>query len=623
MRKHLSIALLALTALTMAGKSIVVDGIRYTLNGTGTNATVSIKVADKKALPAHVVVPPQILIDGREYPVTTVEKEAFINCKEMQSVVIPPTVTQYGQFAFLNCSGLKTAILSDEAKADINKGNYGYGGGGIFKGCTSLEDVRGTNVPYPKYVVYETIWKCDEVPFFQTVEHTGAVTMARMQGSQSFVDYAMARVKEPIEQWQKRKDYETLAQWEERVNDVNRRKMINEYTTEARNTFIKENTPPALFGNIESYNEEFGFFIINTANMGTLYASVPQADRTNFEENWSKVQIMPVYGILDGELAVLDCTFKLGNKEYSSAQKYDEDDFTAMAINITPLAALREYEQMIAQSSKEGTTVKKTMAAPDEIDINIPSAENTNSSTFAVIIGNEDYRRVAPVDYAMNDARIFAKYCNRALGIPESNIRTYYNSTYGDIVAAMEDIDNIASAYNGDLNVIFYYAGHGVPDESNRNAFLLPIDATGTQTEVCYPLDKLYSQLGDLNARSVVAFIDACFSGSLRGDGMLASARGIKLRPRDVAATGNLVVLSAASADQSAFPFHDKNHGLFTYYLLKKLNDSKGDASMGELADYVVEEVSKQAIVENKKPQKPNVKWSTSLNDSWREIKLK
>ena len=602
---------------------MVIDGIRYTLNGIGTNATVSVKAVDKKALPVHVVIPAQILIEGREYPVTKLEKEAFSNCKELVSIVVPPTVNHYGQFAFLNCTALTTAILSDEAKADINKGNYGYGGGGIFKGCTSLQDVRGANVPYPKYVVYETIWKCEEVPFFQNVERMGAVTMSRMQNNLSFADYALNRVKEPIEQWQKRKDYETIAQWEERVNDTNRKKMIQEYTAEARNAFVKDNTPPALFGTIESYNEEFGFFTINTANMGSLYVSVPQADKAYFEKNWNNVQLKPTYGILDGELAVLDCVYRLGDKEYTSAQKYDEDDLTALAVNITPLAALREYERMMAQSAKEGNASKKQTASPDEIDINIPSAETVNSNTFAVIIGNEDYRRVASVDYAMNDARIFAKYCNRALGIPETNIRTYYNSTYGDIVAAMEDIEEIASAYNGDLNVIFYYAGHGVPDESNRRAFLLPIDATGAQTEVCYPLDTLYERLGGLNAHAVVAFIDACFSGSLRGDGMLASARGIKLRPKDVAATGNLVVLSAASADQSALPFHDKNHGLFTYYLLKKLNDSKGEATMGELADYVSQEVAKQSVVENKKPQKPNVKWSTALNDSWRAMKLK
>lgn len=518
---------------------------------------------------------------------------------------------------------MKTAVLPDEAKASIFKGNYGFGEGGIFKGCTSLEDVRGINIPYPQYIVYDAIWQCPEVPFYQTVEKTGAVTMARTSNSLSFYDYALSIVKEPLEEWQKRKEYETIAQWESRVTDSNRAQMINEYMIEARNSYLKGNAPKVLTGNLDDYNDEYHFFSISTPSQGTLYVSVPAEEKDSFQSQWSKVELKPVYGILDGELTVLDCSFILNGKEYKSPQCYDEDDFTKVTLNITPLSSLREYEHMMANSKSGGNETKYKNFDPDVIDIEIPSSSIDNVKTFAVIIGNEDYQRVAPVEYAMNDARIFEKYCNRTLGIPEKNIRTYYNATYGDIVAAMEDIDNISKAYNGDINIIFYYAGHGVPDESNRNAYLLPIDATGTQPDVCYPLDKLYSQLGDLNAKSVVAFLDACFSGSLRGDGMLASARGIKLRPRDVAAAGNLVVLSAASADQSAFPYHEKNHGLFTYYLLKKLNDSKGDIKMGELADYIVEEVSKTSIVDNKKPQKPNVKWSTNLTDTWRDINLK
>lgn len=621
--KKLLILFLLLNGITISNaKNVTIDGICYTLHGKGKNGTVSIKAENKNQLPANLVIPAGVVIEDREYPVTKVEGKGFEKCNNLVSIVLPNTVSHIGKLAFLDCSSLQTAVLPDYAKVDKFTGDYGYNAGGIFKGCTSLQDVRGTNVPYPQYIVYEAIYECKEVPFYQTVQKTGAVEMARITNSLTFLEYALQKVKNPIEQWQKRKEYETVAQWESRVTDANRAKMINEYMTEARNSYLKDNAPKVLTGNLDDYNNEYHFFPITTPSLGTLYVSVPPEEMAEFKAQWSKVKLNPTYGILDGEIAVLDCTFILNGKEYKSAQSYDEDDFTQMAMNITPLASLREYEQMMASSQSSGAELRNKRFDPDVIDVEIPASSKINDKTFAVIIGNEDYQRVAPVEYAMNDARIFEKYCNRTLGIPEKNIRTYYNATYGDIVAAMEDIDNISKAYNGDINVIFYYAGHGIPDESNRNAYLLPIDATGTQPEVCYPLDKLYAQLGDLNANTIVAFLDACFSGSLRGDGMLASARGIKLRPRDVAATGNLVVLSAASADQSAFPYHEKNHGLFTYYLLKKLNDTEGKVNIGDLTDFIVEEVSKTAIVENKKPQKPNVKWSTNLTDTWREINL-
>ena len=156
---------------------------------------------------------------------------------------------------------------------------------------------------------------------------------------------------------------------------------------------------------------------------------------------------------------------------------------------------------------------------------------------------------------AGNDGQIFAKYCEQTLGLPTENILTYPNATYGKMIRAVQDITNIAKAYN-DINIIFYYAGHGIPNGSTRDAFLLPIDADGTQTEACYPLKKLYNELSSLGAKSVVVFLDACFSGAT-GDGgtLMASARGISLKARQERPTGgNLIAFSAASDDETAYP---------------------------------------------------------------------
>jgi hypothetical protein len=260
---------------------------------------------------------------------------------------------------------------------------------------------------------------------------------------------------------------------------------------------------------------------------------------------------------------------------------------------------------------------------PDAVDLDIPVSQQTNDRTFALIIGNENYKRVAPVDFADNDAQTFGRYCELTLGVPRSNIRTYIDATYGDMVAAINDIKSIAEVYDGNIKVIAYYAGHGVPDENSRNAYLLPVDATGSDTNTCYPLNKFYEELGSLNAKQVIAFIDACFSGSTRGDGMLTSARGVRLRPRDLEASGNMVILTAASGNQSALAYDTKGHGIFTYYLLNKLRETGGNVSIGELADYVSTEVARQSIVVNRKLQLPAVNFAPSLHSQWRELKLK
>lgn len=260
---------------------------------------------------------------------------------------------------------------------------------------------------------------------------------------------------------------------------------------------------------------------------------------------------------------------------------------------------------------------------PQGIDLDIPVSPSDNENTFAVIIGNENYTQVAHVPYATNDARIFAEYCKKTLGLPKNNVRKYEDATFGNILVAISDIKNIAKAYNGDINIIFYYAGHGIPDETTRDAFLLPVDANGQQTEACFPLSRLYRELGELGTKNVTVFLDACFSGTQRGDGMLASARGVFVVPRIENLQGNIVVFSAATGEETAYPYEEKGHGLFTYFLLKKLHDTKGNCTLGELSEYIQTNVCRQSVVVNRKSQTPTIVPSQALMNSWRTMKLK
>ena len=74
-----------------------------------------------------------------------------------------------------------------------------------------------------------------------------------------------------------------------------------------------------------------------------------------------------------------------------------------------------------------------------------------------------------------------------------------------------------------------------------------------------------------------------------------------------------MVVFSAAQGDETAYPLKDKEHGLFTYYLLKKLKETKGDVTYGELGSYLTEQVSRKSIVANSKSQTPTVNPSQSV----------
>ena len=104
---------------------------------------------------------------------------------------------------------------------------------------------------------------------------------------------------------------------------------------------------------------------------------------------------------------------------------------------------------------------------------------------------------------------------------------------------------------------------------------------------------------------------------------MLNKARAVVIQPKAAAPKGNMFILSAASGQETALPYKEKNHGMFTYYLLKKLQESKGNATLKELSDYVISNVSRQSSLINKKGQTPTVQLSGKMQDEYKSKKLR
>lgn len=308
-------------------------------------------------------------------------------------------------------------------------------------------------------------------------------------------------------------------------------------------------------------------------------------------------------------------------------RKCPEVPFSAEIPNLTPSEESAAQILIAAQNEllPEKSDKKEQQNEPESaVDRNIPKCGITDKSRFAVVIGNQHYRDgVAEVEFANKDARVFAEYCRSALGIPESNVRLYTDATYGDMLGALKDIAAISTAYNGEIEVLFYYAGHGIPGESDRTAYLMPVDADGSMPEVCLPLETLYGRLSSLEARSVLVFMDACFSGAQRGDGMLMAARGVQIKAKAAQPRGRMVAFSAASGDQTAYPDKREGHGMFTYHLLAKIKETGGDVTLGELADHVITNVAQQSVVQNRKVQIPTVSASLELADKWQQMKLR
>lgn len=516
---------------------------------------------------------------------------AFRNCKKLKKVVIGPNVKSIGNYAFYDCNSLACAIIKDNPRLEIC--------GGAFMGCSKLFDIQGLTAHT----------KVDENAF----RHS---SFSFENFKKNFFSlYAKSRLTTEIDEWQKKGEFETTAQWKQRVTKNTRDAKVVEIAEKLKQEFIAKGKSAEPVAEIQEYDADKSVFVVKIGQE-EFYVKVPNDEAKQFKANFNPKGMQTKYDIANDVLKIVDVSYKYNGKVYPTTNNYSKaDNLDYLALNLPPLE--------VNFGNGTSTTTKQNIPTDLTIDKNIPTTNIKNDHTFAVIIGNENYKSVSKVQYAQNDARSFAEYCKKTLGLPEKNVRGYEDATYGMMVSALQDIKKIANAYHGDINVIFYYAGHGIPDNSSKNAYLLPIDADGRQMDICLSLNKLYQDLGALEAKSVTVFLDACFSGALRGDGMLMAARGVAIKPKTSAPQGKMVIFSAATDEQTAFPYTEKGHGMFTYYLLKKIRDTNGDCTLGELGSYICNEVAKQSIVTNGREQTPSVSTSTSIVDSWKNLKLK
>lgn len=441
----------------------------------------------------------------------------------------------------------------------------------------------------------------------------------------SFSGFARHMIEEKVNAWQKKGRYEKTADWMARVNESTRQHMVDSLIGIAQSeyiAFMSKNVGGQQ--TIVDYDADGEIFLIQDSYFGSLLVPVPIAEAENFETSFSSVSRTPYYAIQNDGLGLREMTYTLPDgRQYRYDNSSDltfamadiEYEFDAIDINAVP-------DNAMADKGSQQITTRQISVGTSDVDKGIPEASEVNDRLFAVIIANEDYQREVDVNFAVNDGNTFGEYCRKTLGIPEQNIHIVENATLNNILAEVDWITKVAEAYQGEAGLIFYYAGHGIPDESTGDAYLLPVDGYGSNINTGYKLDNLYASLSSAPSRYTYVFLDACFSGAERGGSMIASARGIAIRAKASAPKGNMVVFSAAQGDETAYPYKEKGHGMFTYYLLKKLQESGGDVTLGELSDYVRSEVRKQSIVSNSKMQTPTVTASPAMHDSWQTLQL-
>ena len=253
------------------------------------------------------------------------------------------------------------------------------------------------------------------------------------------------------------------------------------------------------------------------------------------------------------------------------------------------------------------------------VDVDMPPKTRMNNpDALAVVIGVESYQYVPDAAYAYNDAEVFREYLAETMGMKRQRIKLATNSkaTQAEFIKLLGPNGWLArNITKGKSDVVVYFSGHGIASPDAKSSGLLPHDvdpnySVGVQTT------QLYQDLAEMGAKSVTVFLDACFTGQTRNSEMLiANARPIVIKPLAAAVPNNVTVISAASGSQISGALEEKEHGLFTYYLLKGLGgdaDANKDKSINisELKLFVSAKVQEQAAL-NGREQTPEIQGSS------------
>ena len=443
----------------------------------------------------------------------------------------------------------------------------------------------------------------------------------------SYRDFATRYITERLDKWSKRGEFEPTDKYQQRVNETTlaaegkrlQRSAAEEYLNRYGGNLRLDGLKLMPY---DATNEVFKI----ESSYGPIILPVPlkNGEAENFKATFAGVNIRtPRYFIDEEGVKVASVTFVT-----PGGRSYTYDNSKALAYNDVPDIDI-DYNSILRNPAKKQTQSSGaetvTIRHKSDVDKDIPQNRNKDANRLALIIANEHYHATADVASAINDGEAMAEYCKLTLGMPDNNVELLTDATLGRTLGAIISLKDKVNALGGEADVLVYYAGHGLPDERTKDAYILPVDGTPTSNATCLSLGKLYDELSNMKAKTVTVLLDACFSGAQRKGGgeMISDARSVVIKPKESAPKGNMLVLSAASGNETALPYAEKNHGLFTYYILKHLQTTKGNTTLKELSDYVISNVKKQSVFINSKLQTPTVTTSGNMGELWQTRKLK
>ena len=276
---------------------------------------------------------------------------------------------------------------------------------------------------------------------------------------------------------------------------------------------------------------------------------------------------------VDGDLTSLNLDGSFSWQRYVPLGKIQVD---VVAID---LAGNKRVEQVVFERKKKNYNTE-----PELRPLNPLASKRGifNSNSVALIFGVERYAHLqAQARHAENDAKLFYDFAITKLGVPPEKVKLLLdsNSKRLDIKRAVKNW-LLQSSIKNETAVFVFFAGHGLSSQQGDDLFLIPFDGeTSLLQDSAISVRDLYSEIQKASPKSVVVFLDTCFSGASRGgQSLIPRARPVMLKPKKQSLPANFSVISATGPNQISRSLKSEPHGLFSYFLMRGL-EGEADAN--------------------------------------------
>ena len=194
---------------------------------------------------------------------------------------------------------------------------------------------------------------------------------------------------------------------------------------------------------------------------------------------------------------------------------------------------------------------------------------------FALVIGNQQYSKIEPLQTPRNDAVNIADLLRDKYGF---NVTVLLDATN---IEVMEAINDLNQTLTDEDNLLIYYAGHGERIQAGEllSGYWLPVNADAPPRDTFWVSNEFVTgHLARLSARRVLVMADSCYAGLLSsspGYLMLRDAPQYDAEFLRYKLPKRSRLLLSSGGDRPVLDEGAPNHSVFAATVLNTLRDNE------------------------------------------------